>query len=67
MQISWLVSSGSHTVAHKILTTLTDDEIRNELIESRKKLIAEQVVDPSFIPFCYPNGNYNGCGTFYTP
>lgn len=56
---SGLITFGSHTVAHKILTTLTDQEIRHELIESRKRLIAEQAVDPSFISFCYPNGNYN--------
>jgi len=59
MAQSGLVTFGSHTVAHKILTTLADQEIRDELIESRKRLIAEQVVDPSFIPFCYPNGNHN--------
>ena len=59
MAQSGLVTFGSHTVAHKILTTLADQEIRVELIESRKRLIAEQVVDPSFIPFCYPNGNHN--------
>ncbi|OPL13836.1 MAG: hypothetical protein AVO38_12760 [delta proteobacterium ML8_D] len=54
-----LVSFGSHTVSHKILTTLTDDEINRELVESKQRLINEQAVDPSFIPFCYPNGNYN--------
>jgi peptidoglycan/xylan/chitin deacetylase (PgdA/CDA1 family) len=59
MKRSGLVSFGSHTVGHKILTTLTDDEINIELIESKKRLINEQAVDPSFIPFCYPNGNYN--------
>lgn len=59
MAQSGLVTFGSHTVAHKILTTLADQEIRDELIESRKRLITEQVVDPSFIPFCYPNGNHN--------
>ena len=38
---------------------MTDVEIHDELIESRKRLIAEQVADPSFIPFCYAKGNYN--------
>lgn len=56
---SGLITFGSHTVSHKILTTLTDDEIHDELMRSRERLIAEQAVDPLFIPFCYPNGNYN--------
>ena len=59
MTQSGLITFGSHTVGHKILTTLTEDEINTELVESRKRLIDEQAVDPSFIPFCYPNGNYN--------
>jgi len=59
MAQSGLITFGSHTVTHKILTTLSDQEIHDELIKSRKRLIVEQVVDPSFIPFCYPNGNYN--------
>jgi len=28
-------------------------------MRSRERLIAEQAVNSSFIPFCYPNGNYN--------
>jgi peptidoglycan/xylan/chitin deacetylase (PgdA/CDA1 family) len=59
MAASNLITFGSHTAGHRILTTLTDDEIHDEIDESRKRLIAEQAVDPSFIPFCYPNGNYN--------
>ena len=59
MARSGLISYGSHTASHQILTTLTDEEIQNELMISKEKLIAEKVVDPSFIPFCYPNGNYN--------
>jgi len=59
MSLSGLITFGSHTGSHKILTTLTDYEINDELMRSREKLIAEKAVDPSFIPFCYPNGNYN--------
>jgi peptidoglycan/xylan/chitin deacetylase (PgdA/CDA1 family) len=54
-----LITFGSHTASHSILSMLEDSEIRQELVESRKRLIAEQVVDPTFIPFCYPNGNHN--------
>lgn len=59
MYQSGLITFGSHTASHKILTTLTDSEINDELTRSKEKLISENVVDPSFIPFCYPNGNYN--------
>ena len=58
MYKSGIVSFGSHTESHRILTTLTNDEIRAELIESKNKMIAEEIVAPSFIPFSYPNGNY---------
>jgi len=34
-------------------------EIHDELVESRKGLLSEQGVGPSFITFCYPNANYN--------
>jgi peptidoglycan/xylan/chitin deacetylase (PgdA/CDA1 family) len=59
MAQSGLVSFGSHTRSHRILTTLEDKEILDELIRSKDRLIAEKAVDPSFIPFSYPNGNYN--------
>jgi peptidoglycan/xylan/chitin deacetylase (PgdA/CDA1 family) len=59
MAQSGLVSFGSHTSSHRILTTLTDEEVWDELIRPKEKLIAEKVVNPSFVPFCYPNGNYN--------
>lgn len=59
MQQSGLISFGSHTVSHRILTTLDKDEVMSELIDSKKKLLEENAVSPSFIPFCYPNGNHN--------
>lgn len=58
MSESGLISFGSHTANHKILTTLSDEKIYHELQTSKEKLIAEKVLEPSFIPFCYPNGNY---------
>jgi len=59
MYRSGLVSFGSHTATHRILTTLRDDEIDWELQESKDRLMAEGVVGPSFLPFAYPNGGYN--------
>ena len=52
-----LISFGSHTVNHAILTTLPIDEVQAELVLSRQKLLAEKVVKDN-ISFCYPNGNY---------
>ncbi len=59
MHRSGLVSFGSHTESHRILTTLQDDEIDLELLQSKNRLLAEGVADPSCLPFAYPNGNYN--------
>ena len=59
MADSGLVSFGSHTASHRILTTLNDDEIRTELYKSKEKLLNEKIVTRDFIPFCYPNGNFN--------
>ena len=56
---SGLITFGSHTEGHKILVHLRDDEIINELNRSKRKLIMENVVNSTFIPFCFPNGNYN--------
>ena len=58
MKQSGLVSFGSHTVNHQILTTLDRKEIEQELTDSREELVKRNVVDCSFVPFCYPNGNY---------
>ena len=59
MAKSGLISFGSHTENHKMLTYLKNNDILEELIKSKNKLISENIVDKSFIPFCYPNGNYN--------
>ena len=57
---SGLVRFGSHTESHRILTTLSDDEVAVELRRSKERLVAEGVVDPGFVPFAYPNGNHTG-------
>jgi peptidoglycan/xylan/chitin deacetylase (PgdA/CDA1 family) len=59
MRGSGLVTFGSHTHNHRILVHLKEGEVREELALSKKILLREGVVDPSFIPFCYPNGNSN--------
>ena len=49
-----LVTIGSHTLTHPILTTLQDDELAFELRESRRQL--EEKLDRPVPYFCYPNG-----------
>jgi peptidoglycan/xylan/chitin deacetylase (PgdA/CDA1 family) len=58
MYQSGIVSFGSHTAGHPLLTTLTEEQIRHELRKSKDALIHHKVVDTSFITFSYPNGNY---------
>jgi len=49
-----LVTIGSHTFTHPILTTLQDDQLEFELRESRRQL--EEKLDRPVPYFCYPNG-----------
>lgn len=58
MKNSGLISFGSHTANHQILTTIDTEEIVNELTFSRNKLINKNAFCRSSVPFCYPNGNY---------
>ncbi|NGZ01757.1 MAG: hypothetical protein CV090_01750 [Nitrospira sp. WS238] len=49
------VSFGSHSCSHRIMTTITPDEVANELERSRRVLMDQGV---NYVPvFCYPNGN----------
>jgi peptidoglycan/xylan/chitin deacetylase (PgdA/CDA1 family) len=59
MKVSGLITYGSHTGSHRILTTLSESEVDHELKRSREKLLQEEVADPAFMPFSYPNGNFN--------
>jgi peptidoglycan/xylan/chitin deacetylase (PgdA/CDA1 family) len=52
-----LITIGSHTMTHPILTTLSAQEIETELTESRRLL--EQRLQRSVQFFCYPNGSYD--------
>ena len=53
---SGLVTFGSHTARHPILTTLEDSEITRELKESMEVLVSWGVVSRDLVSFCYPNG-----------
>lgn len=46
----------SHTVSHPILPMCTDQEVLNELVQSR--LILERQLDKPIQLFAYPNGSY---------
>ena len=59
MRDSGIISFGSHTASHPILTTITEPQIVDELEQSRAELLSHGAADPSFVPFCYPNGNYS--------
>ncbi|MDJ0975630.1 MAG: polysaccharide deacetylase family protein [Planctomycetota bacterium] len=49
-----LITIGSHTVHHPTLTTLEQDDLRYEVIESRRLL--EQRINRPVDLFCYPSG-----------
>ena len=51
------ISFGSHSCTHRILTRLSREEVRNELRDSRERLMQRPI---RCVPvFCYPNGDYN--------
>ncbi len=54
---SGLVSVESHTLSHRELTTLSDEEERKEILESKEKL--ENDFNISLSTICYPVGDYN--------
>jgi peptidoglycan/xylan/chitin deacetylase (PgdA/CDA1 family) len=52
-----LITVGSHTFSHPILTTLTAPEIELEVLESRRYL--ERRLQRTVDFFCYSNGSYD--------
>lgn len=56
---SELVTFGSHTVSHEILTTIPSDQVRRELEQSKKELVDKNCIDTECPTFCYPNGNFS--------
>ena len=59
MSGSGLVSFGSHTAGHPLLTTLTEDQVQHELRKSMDVLFARKVTNANFISFSYPNGSFS--------
>lgn len=59
MSDSELVSFGSHTAGHPLLTTVTEDQVQHELKKSKDALIARNVADSKFLSFSYPNGSFS--------
>lgn len=59
MSDSGLVSFGSHTAAHLLMTTVTEGQAEDELKKSMDALIAHNITDNKFISFSYPNGNFS--------
>jgi peptidoglycan/xylan/chitin deacetylase (PgdA/CDA1 family)/glycosyltransferase involved in cell wall biosynthesis len=48
---------GAHTLTHQHLTGMNDQEVLNELTESRKRI--EQELQTKVVSFAYPFGNYD--------
>lgn len=49
------LSFGSHSCTHRIMTTITPDEVTEELVRSKQALLEQSV---NYVPvYCYPNGN----------
>jgi peptidoglycan/xylan/chitin deacetylase (PgdA/CDA1 family) len=46
---------GAHTVTHPILTNLTLNQAKFEIVESKK--IIEKKLNKTITTFCYPNGS----------
>jgi len=51
------IEIGSHAVNHINLTTILEDQLKNELVESKSKL--ENIIGEEVSSFCYPYGRYD--------
>ncbi len=51
------IEIGSHTITHRELTTLSDEEVWVELRES--KTFLEKIIDKPITTFCYPRGRFS--------
>ena len=54
---SGLVSIESHTITHDMLTTLSTEEKRRQIIDSKKGLEEDYGIEVTTL--CYPSGDYN--------
>lgn len=52
-----LITIGSHSMTHPILSSIDEDEIDREIVQSRRVL--EERLQRRVEYFCYPNGNYD--------
>lgn len=52
------ISIGSHTVNHVIMPNCAADELKYEIIESKKTI--EKWINKKIYSFAYPNGNFDG-------
>ncbi|MBO0725789.1 MAG: polysaccharide deacetylase family protein, partial [Blastocatellia bacterium] len=48
---------GSHTLTHPILTGLSDERLRDEVVQSRDRI--QSAIGRKVETFCYPNGDYD--------
>ncbi|MCM8795942.1 MAG: polysaccharide deacetylase family protein [Candidatus Omnitrophica bacterium] len=58
MRDSGLISFGSHTLTHKYLTEIEDEEDLRKEIFGSKRILEEKLAQPVNL-FCYPGGNFN--------
>ncbi len=54
------IEFGSHTVTHPMLSTLTEQELQDELRESKRRI--EQELGRECYAFAYPNGKFGDYG-----
>lgn len=52
-----LITIGSHSMTHPILSHIGDEDVQREVVESRRML--EERLQRPVEYFCYPNGNYD--------
>ena len=51
------IEIGSHTLTHPILTGLSDERLREEVVQSRDRI--QSAIRRKVETFCYPNGDYD--------
>src|SRR5262249_13299815 len=51
------IEIGSHTLTHPILTGLSDERLRDEVVQSRDRI--QSAIGRKVETFCYPNGDYD--------
>lgn len=49
------ISIGSHTLTHRVLPQLNEDEVKNEILGSKRKI--EEILEKPILHFAYPFGD----------